>query len=145
MILSAAINRKILFNPSRLYPWWKGKINLNFYFYTSLWCIKTFYEGHKDLHKTFWGTTKKCENKDLNYIFILIPLSEMHGAGKFNNDLCIYADFGFIFSSTNASCNIWKHGTCAVGEEWQSCVSYIFLENKYLLYCHSSVNSQVAA
>ena len=23
------------------------------------------YEGLKGLHKTFWGTTKKCENKNL--------------------------------------------------------------------------------
>ena len=29
-----------------------------------------FYEGLKglkDLHKTFWGTSKKCENKNLNF------------------------------------------------------------------------------
>ena len=29
------------------------KINLNFYFHTSLWYLKGFYEGLKDLHKTF--------------------------------------------------------------------------------------------
>ena len=29
-------------------------IKLNFYFHTSLWCLKTF-----------WGTTKKCENENL--------------------------------------------------------------------------------
>ena len=29
--------------------------------------IKLFeYEGLKDLHKTFWGATKKCENKNLS-------------------------------------------------------------------------------
>ena len=39
------------------------KIKLNFYFLTSLWCLKRFYEGLKGLHKNFWGTTKKCENK----------------------------------------------------------------------------------
>ena len=38
------------------------KIKLNFYFHTSFWCLKRFYEG---LHKTFLGTTKKCENKNL--------------------------------------------------------------------------------
>ena len=37
------------------------KIELNFYFHTSLWCFKRFYEGLK----TFWGTTEKCENKNL--------------------------------------------------------------------------------
>ena len=42
------------------------KINLSFYFHTSLWCLKRFYEGLKGLHKTFWGATKKCENKNLS-------------------------------------------------------------------------------
>ena len=41
------------------------KTELNFYFRTSLWCLKKFYEGLKGLHKTFWDTTKKCENKNL--------------------------------------------------------------------------------
>ena len=40
------------------------KISLNFYFHTSLWCLKRFYGGLEDL-KTFWGTGKKCENKNL--------------------------------------------------------------------------------
>ena len=39
------------------------KIKLNVYFHTSLWCLERIYEG---LHKTFWGTTKKCENKNLS-------------------------------------------------------------------------------
>ena len=42
----------------------KIKINLNFHFYTSLWCLKRFYEGLWGLHNTFWGTTKKGENKN---------------------------------------------------------------------------------
>ena len=37
----------------------KMNINVNFYFYTSLWCLKRFYEG-------LWGTTKNCENKFLS-------------------------------------------------------------------------------
>ena len=28
-----------------------------------------FYEGHKGIHKTFWGTTKKCEKKIFKFIF----------------------------------------------------------------------------
>ena len=47
-------------------PGRREKINLNFCFHTSLWCLKGFYEGLKGLHKTFWGTTKKCENKNLS-------------------------------------------------------------------------------
>ena len=27
------------------------------FIHTSLWCLEKFYEGLKDLHKTFWGTT----------------------------------------------------------------------------------------
>ena len=45
------------------------KINFNFYFHTSLWCLKRFYEGRKYLHETFWGTTKKYENKNFTYLF----------------------------------------------------------------------------
>ena len=52
------------FNPSLPNPGWREEIKFNFYFHTSLWCLKWFYEGLKDL-KTFWGTTKKCENKNL--------------------------------------------------------------------------------
>ena len=44
-----------------------------------MWCLKRFYEGLKELHKTFWGT-KKCEKFKL--IFILIALSEMHWVGR---------------------------------------------------------------
>ena len=46
------------FNPERPNPGQREKIKLNFYFHTFLWCLK-------GLHKTFWGTTKKCENKNL--------------------------------------------------------------------------------
>ena len=31
----------------------KIKINLTFYFHSSLWCLKRFYEGLKGLHKAF--------------------------------------------------------------------------------------------
>ena len=56
-----------IINPSRPDPGRREKINLNYYFHTSLWCFKRFYEGLKGLHKTFWGTTKKCENKNLSW------------------------------------------------------------------------------
>ena len=45
------------------------KIKLNFYFYSSFWGLKRFYKGLKRLRKTFWDTTKKCENKNLTYFF----------------------------------------------------------------------------
>ena len=41
------------------------KVKLNFYFHTSLWCLKRLYEGTKDVHKTFLGTAKSCKNKNL--------------------------------------------------------------------------------
>ena len=50
---------------SRSNPGRREKIKLNFYFHTCWWCFKRFFEGLKDLHKTFWGTTKKCEDKNL--------------------------------------------------------------------------------
>ena len=50
-------------NPSRPDFGRREKTNLNFYFHTSLWCHKRFYEGLKCLYKTFSGTTSKFENK----------------------------------------------------------------------------------
>ena len=38
------------FNPCRPNPGRREKIKLNIYFDTSLWCLKRFYEGLKDLH-----------------------------------------------------------------------------------------------
>ena len=43
---------ELLFNPSRANSGRREKINLNFYFHTSLWCLKRFYEGLGGLHKT---------------------------------------------------------------------------------------------
>ena len=34
------------------------KTKVNFYFHTSSWCLKRFFEGLKGLHKTFWDTTR---------------------------------------------------------------------------------------
>ena len=49
-------------NPSRPDPGWREKINLIFIF-TLLWATsKCFMKSFK----TFWGTTKKCENKNLS-------------------------------------------------------------------------------
>ena len=60
LLLSLLILKTSHPNPRR-----REKIKLNLYFHTSLWCLKRFYEGLKGLHKTLWGTTKKCENKNL--------------------------------------------------------------------------------
>ena len=61
------------FNPFRpVHYYIKIKIKLNCYFHTSLWCIKRFYEGLYGLHKTFWGTTKKSENKNLSLLSLFI-------------------------------------------------------------------------
>ena len=40
-------------NPSCPNPERREKIKLNFYFHTSLRCLKRFYEGLKGIHKTF--------------------------------------------------------------------------------------------
>ena len=77
-LLTAYIKLKLTLNvpiPDKV-----KKIKLNFYFHTSLWCLKRFHEGLKGLHKTFWGTTKTCENKNLTHFFFSIQLSEMSGS-----------------------------------------------------------------
>ena len=50
-----------LFNPFRPNPGRREKIQLNFYFRTSFWCPRRFYEGLKTY------TTKKFENKNLTF------------------------------------------------------------------------------
>ena len=42
-------------------------------------------ESLKGLRKTIWGTTKKCENKNFNLIFISMQLSEMRGTLSINS------------------------------------------------------------
>ena len=56
----------IIFSSSRPDPWQREKFNLTFYFHTSLWCLKRFYEGLQGLNKTFWGTRMKGENQNLS-------------------------------------------------------------------------------
>ena len=52
-------------NPSRLDLGCRKKININFYFHTSLWCLKWFYKGLKGRHKIYCGNTKS-KNKNLS-------------------------------------------------------------------------------
>ena len=56
------------------------KINLD-YFLTSLWRLKRFYEGLQSFHKTFWGTSKKCENKYLSLFSLFVRIR----TGKINS------------------------------------------------------------
>ena len=66
--MSFSVNKSFIkfffFYPSRPDSERREKINLHFYFHTYLWCLKRFYESLKGLHKTFWGTMKKLENKN---------------------------------------------------------------------------------
>ena len=48
----------------------REKINLNFCFYTSLWCLKSLSEDLGGFHKAFCGPTKKCESKNLYWFYI---------------------------------------------------------------------------
>ena len=68
----------LLAYPSRLNPRRREKINLNFYFHTSLWCLKRFYEGLKGLYKPFEAPQRSVKQK-LKLIFISVQLSETHG------------------------------------------------------------------
>ena len=65
---------------SRPGPGRREKMSLTFYFYTSLWCLKRFYEGFKGFKKTFWGTTKKVKKKRLNFYFN--TTFRKHGTGR---------------------------------------------------------------
>ena len=58
----------------------KRKINVNFYFHTSLWYLKRFCKGFQSFHKTFWGTRKKREQA-WTYKFKLI-FSLRQGLGR---------------------------------------------------------------
>ena len=51
-----------MFNHSHSNPGQKEKINLIFYFQTSLRGLNKFNEGFYGFHKTFRGTNKKGEN-----------------------------------------------------------------------------------
>ena len=53
--------KNIKVNPYRLSPGARVKINVNVYFQTS----KDFMKPLKTFIKPFWGTTKKCEDKNL--------------------------------------------------------------------------------
>ena len=53
---------------SELYS--KIKINLNFFFHFSLWCLR-FFEGLQGVYKNFLRTAKKCENKNVKLILCL--------------------------------------------------------------------------
>ena len=68
----------LLAYPSRLNPRRREKINLNFDFHTSLWCLKRFYEGLKGLYKPFEAPQRSVKQK-LKLIFISVQLSETHG------------------------------------------------------------------
>ena len=61
------------------------KIKLNIYFYTSLWCLKRFYEGlaSKGFIKAFikpFEAPQRSVKIKFNSIFISIQLSEMNGS-----------------------------------------------------------------
>ena len=80
MVMLFKLSNLIILNPSRPSSGRTEKTKLNFYFHTSLWCLKRFYEGLKGLHRTFRGTAKKRENTNFKLIFISIQLSEMQGS-----------------------------------------------------------------
>ena len=48
----------------------KLKTIFHYYFHTSLWYFKRFYEGFYCLQKTLWGIIKISENEKLSYTFL---------------------------------------------------------------------------
>ena len=77
----------------------KTKINSNFYFHTSSWCL----EG---LHKTFWGTIES-ENKNFTIIFSLRPgkVREaliVHSFNSYSNLKIQVTDFPSFYEDPNS-------------------------------------------
>ena len=70
-----SVTVSLTFNLSRSDPGRREKIDLNFYFQTSLWCLRTTV-----FIKPFEAPQRSVKIK-FKSIFILIQLSEMHGAG----------------------------------------------------------------
>ena len=95
----------------------KTKINLNFYLHTHLWCLKRFYDGFKGLHKTFWGTTKKCENKNLTFKF------------KFHLNLIFHSSFGIGRGRLNK-----KNHFLMASLYWRSWTSYTTTTKSHSTY-----------
>ena len=63
----------LLAYPSRPNPRRREKINLNFYFHTSLWCLKRFYESLKGLYKPFEAPPRSVKTKiKVNFYFSTI-------------------------------------------------------------------------
>ena len=87
----------------------KIKINLNCYFHFSLWCLKRLYEGLSGLQKTFWGTTKKCENKNLSF-FSPCPGSGREGLRVENdsNSIVAYLNINSLGEKINHLREIYK-------------------------------------
>ena len=81
----AEISQRFLLNASRPKPRKLGNSKSNLYLHTSLWCLKTFYGGLKDLHKTFWGTTKECQNENLTEFLFQYNFQKCKGTGRVNN------------------------------------------------------------
>ena len=71
------------FNTSHPDPRWRKKINLIFFFHTSLWCLKRFHKGLKDLQNLFRHHKEVLKWK-LELIFTLLQLPEMYGARRTN-------------------------------------------------------------
>ena len=98
------------------------KIKRDFYFHTPLWRLKKFYEGLKSFHKTFWGTTKKCENKNFSLIFShrpglgreelahetheTRPINRYRHGQYFQEILCMIWKKGFLNPSIHALFNL---------------------------------------
>ena len=63
---------------------------LNFYFVLLCGASKGFLKALKaSLHKTFWGTTKKRENKNLTQFLFQYDFQKLHGTGRVKYSLII--------------------------------------------------------
>ena len=90
--LLASKASRINYNSSRSDPRRIEKINWNFYFRTSLWCLKRFYQTWKAFIKPFEAPQRSLRVK------ISVNLSEMHGAGRFKHSVIVTAVIQVVFA-----------------------------------------------
>ena len=86
MILGSKMTHLFHFGHKRKSRTKRKKIKLNFYFHTSLWSLKRFYEGLKTFIKPFEAPQRSMKIK-FNLMFISIQLSEMHETGRVKNEI----------------------------------------------------------
>ena len=117
-----------LLDPSRPDPGRREKISVKFYFHTSLWCLKRFYESH---HKEVWQQKFKL-------IFILIQLSEM-SANQERLSYIIYLETSHYIKLSCLINTPYKQHACILILSLQNTYQNVFKQYS-CFYCLSEIS-----